>query len=169
MDPQESLQDPVAAPSGAVSTSRKRRLSPTCDKDSMQLSKFTPSLSENRGSGGLDRHYISTNIPPEDNVATSGVHYPRYRLVACGCNSHGQLDYHRDRSIVPDNYTNAPPFGDSRTSGSAEEDAAAATVTPTRAAREPSLFTTLETPTVIMTASDSMRILYVGVDSICGE
>ncbi|KAF3914249.1 hypothetical protein AA313_de0205925 [Arthrobotrys entomopaga] len=172
-DPQETPREPVGAAAGTVSTSRKRRLSPTCDRDSVQLLRptRTPGSSEDRTTRNSDAHSTSSpNISIGDTMAIGNIGNSRYQLVACGCNSHGQLDYHSDRGIVPDTSA-APLSGDSGTSGSAaEENVAAATVTLAHAARrEPSLFTTLDTPTVIMTASNSMRILYVGVNSICVE
>ncbi|EPS35979.1 hypothetical protein H072_10548 [Dactylellina haptotyla CBS 200.50] len=134
--------------------SRKRRLSPTDDRD-RQL------RAQSRSNSGADDQKIRNDGAPDIGDATVGggsSHY-QYQLLACGCNMHGQLAHDRDRDIVPD----ASWLSDD-TDGSASKLATLAS-----AAREPSLFATVDTPTVIVTAGESMRLLYVGVNTICVE
>ncbi|KAK6360230.1 hypothetical protein TWF730_006380 [Orbilia blumenaviensis] len=161
MDPQEEL----VGVAGKVSTSRKRRrLSPTYNKDTLEptaLEILSPT-----GQG------VSVDISPEIHslvehveLRSSGAsHNERYKLLAFGCNLYGQLmsgpgwgietEWKDTEGVSTDWLRNENADGED---------------TPAEPTREPNLFTSVDTPTVVMSARDSMRILYVGSHSVCVE
>ncbi|KAK6504715.1 hypothetical protein TWF481_006654 [Arthrobotrys musiformis] len=87
----------------------------------------------------------------------------KLRLLAFGCNLYGQLTDDPDWSIET-NWKTTEVDTDWFKNGNTDRND-----TPAEPIREPSLFTSVDTPTVVMTARESMRVLYVGSHSICVE
>ncbi|KAK6500862.1 hypothetical protein TWF506_003623 [Arthrobotrys conoides] len=160
MDPRE---DSIGV-SGVVSTSRKRRrLSPTCNKDSLE--PITPASDVS----SLNRQGRNVHISPEIHKTmecSSGgtnCNNGRFHLLAFGCNMYGQLINDPSWSIET-NWKATEIHTDWLKNENADRDDI-----PAEPMREPNLFTYVDTPTVVMTARESLRVLYVGTNSICVE
>ncbi|KAF3319324.1 hypothetical protein TWF173_003768 [Orbilia oligospora] len=162
MDPQEES----IGVSGVVSTSRKRRrLSPTCDKDSLE--PITPaSDAPSPDCQGRNVHVSATKIlkPMEcSSGAIDSCDSGRFHLLAFGCNMYGQL-INEPGWKIETKWKATEVYTDWLKNENADRDDI-----PAEPTREPNLFTSVDTPTVVMAARKSMRVLYAGTNSICVE
>ncbi|KAK6528407.1 hypothetical protein TWF281_009648 [Arthrobotrys megalospora] len=166
MDPQEKS----VGGARTVSTSRKRRrLSPTYDQDLLEPTASAPGIDASPMSQNSN---LDTPSKIQDILEYSGGKGggsgggggggERYHLLACGCNLYGQLTSGPGLGIGTEWTTK----GDTDWLRNENTDRDGAPAEPTR---EPNLITVVDTPTIVMTAGESMRVLYLGSHSLCVE
>ncbi|RVD82248.1 uncharacterized protein DFL_006680 [Arthrobotrys flagrans] len=163
MDPQEES----IGVAGVVSTSRKRRrLSSTCSKDSLEpITSVSDISSLNANYRGSKAHIPSEIYKPMESSSrgSDGCGSGRFQLLAFGCNVYGQL-IDGPGWRIETKWKATEVYTDWLKNENADRDD-----TPAEPTRGPNLFTSVDTPTVVMTARESMRVLYVGNNSICVE
>ncbi|KAK6345590.1 hypothetical protein TWF718_007501 [Orbilia javanica] len=165
MDPQEES----IGVTGVVSTPRKRRrLSPTCGKDSLEpITSVSDISSPDYQGSNVQSISLEIHRPMEYLSGGRGHNDGRFQLLAFGCNMYGQLTDDPSLGIETKwevSSKDTEVYTDWLKSEDTDRDD-----TPAEPTRKPNLFTSVDTPTIVMTARESMRILYTGTHSICVE